>query len=103
MHLASNSYFELEGEKFLSHEEELVFEKIPSVESILSQFFIYFQFSFVILADQIFMSFMFHTTSRDIKHDSVRNPRIASPRQENQLSVTNLRKHISVIRQLEVV
>ena len=39
MHLASNNYLKLKLEIFLSHEEELGFETILSVESILSQFF----------------------------------------------------------------
>ena len=64
MHLSSNNYFEFKWEKILSHEEELVFEKIFSVESILCQFFIQFWFSCVILTDQIFMSFLFQIESR---------------------------------------
>ena len=43
-HPASNNHLELKLKIFLSYEEELVFGKIPSVESILSQFFIQFQF-----------------------------------------------------------
>ena len=43
-HPASNNHLDLELKNFLSHEEELVFEKIRSVESILSQFFFQFQF-----------------------------------------------------------
>lgn len=40
--MASNNHLDLKLKKILSHEEELVFEKIMSVESILSQFFIQF-------------------------------------------------------------
>ena len=47
--MASNMYIDLELKIFLSHEEELVFEKILSVESILSQFFFHFQFHVQIL------------------------------------------------------
>ena len=42
LHSASNGHLELMLKNFLSHEEELVFEKIPSVESILRQLFIQF-------------------------------------------------------------
>ena len=44
MKLALNNYLDLKLENFPSHEEELVFKKILSVEPILSQFFIEFQF-----------------------------------------------------------
>ena len=81
--------------KFLSHEDELVFEKILSVESILSHFFIQFWFSCVNLTDQIFMSFLFHTKSRDLKHDTIRNPRLISPEQINQLTLLSLRRQFS--------
>ena len=57
---SSNKYFYLKWEKIISHEEELVFEKVLIVESILSQFFIQFWFSCVILTNQIFMSFLFN-------------------------------------------
>ena len=76
--MVSNSHLDPEVKKFLSHEEELVFEKILSVESILSQIFIQFQFSCVNLNDQIFMSFMFHIASKDLRHDPMKNLRLAS-------------------------
>ena len=90
MHLGSNNYVDLKWEKILSHEEELVFEKILSVESILSQFFIQFQFSCVILTDKIFIIFLFHIVSKELIHDPFRNPRLASPQQENQQSMSNI-------------
>ena len=55
-------------------EEELVFETILSVKSILRQFFIQFQFSCVILTDQTFMSFIFHTSSKYLSIPSVGKP-----------------------------
>ena len=79
MHSPLKNYFYLKWEKILSHEEELVFEKIQSVESILSQFFIQSQFSCVILTNQIFMNFIFHIVDGDLRHDRVRNLRLESP------------------------
>ena len=83
MHSDSNNYFELKGEKIISHEEELVFEKFRSVESILSQFFIQFHFSCVILTNQIFMSFLFHIEYKYLRHDPIGNLRLASHWQAN--------------------
>jgi hypothetical protein len=40
--MALNNHIDREVKIFLCHEEELFFEKILSVESILSQFFIQF-------------------------------------------------------------
>ena len=51
----------------------MVFEKILCVESILSQFFIQFEFACVFFTNQIFLSFIFHSPSGDPKHDLVRN------------------------------
>ena len=42
LHLASNKNLDPEVKNYLSHEEELVFEKILSVESILSQILLQF-------------------------------------------------------------
>ena len=83
MHSSLNIYFELKWEKHISHEEELVFEKTLSVESILSQFFIQFQLSCIILIAQIFISYVYHKEVKDLKHDPAENPILASPGQIN--------------------
>ena len=44
LHPTSNNHLELKLKFFLTHEEKIVFEKILTIESILSQFFIQFQF-----------------------------------------------------------
>ena len=99
MYLSLNIYLDLMSEKFLSHEEELVLKKNPSVESILSQFLIHFQFSCVNLTNQIFMSFLFHTNYEDHGHDLVENLRLASPRQINRLTLLIFQRHFSAIWQ----
>ena len=79
MHSSLNNYLEIKSKKFLSHEEELVGKNILSVESIINQFFIQFEFSWVNLTDQIFMSFLFHIEVGQLGHDIVRNLTLESP------------------------
>ena len=98
-----NNYFDLKWEKNLGHEEELVFKKILSVESILSHFFIQFQFSCVILTEQIFMSFLFHIESKDLINYLVKNLILESLQQTNKLPLSGFQKQFSVIRDSGVV
>ena len=78
MHSALNIYLDLKLKNFLSHEEELVFEKIIIVESILSQFFIKFQFHVTNLDDQNFMSFLFYIAIGYLGHDPIQYLRLKS-------------------------
>ena len=82
-HSAYNRCFEFKCEKSKSWREELVFKTILSVESILSQFFIQFEFSCVFLTDQISMCFLFHSTYGDPEHDLFKNRSMTSPWKTN--------------------
>ena len=101
--------------KILSHKEELVFVKILSVESILSQFFIQFHFSCVNLTYQIFMSSYFtqnfktldmiqlgiwdlHPLSRLTSYHCRGSGNSSQPSDSRNMSDTNLQKYSILIR-----